>query len=47
MSSCENCDAIPGYHKHWCVSYCAPRQQETRIEYTGNIQVHHPAKPKP
>lgn len=35
MNICQHCGQIVGSHYFQC----------TRIEYTGNIQVHHPVRP--
>lgn len=45
MSICKHCDAIAGYHKHWCTDYAPPARPRTRIEWFGSLQVHQPVKP--
>lgn len=47
MSICKYCGYIGGFHKSWCAIPHAPAKYTTRIEWTGNIQVHHPVNPKP
>lgn len=47
MSICKSCGYIGGYHKSWCPIPHASTAYKTRVEWTGNIQVHHPVKPNP
>lgn len=39
MSICKHCSGVGGFHRQYCPT------QETRIEITGNIEVHHPIRP--
>lgn len=51
MSVCKYCSTVGGWHSFDCPAPHAPtayRRQvppTTRIEITGNIQVHHPVRP--